>query len=174
MAVAVLRELENALGAGTVFAVGTWLIANPRLAARIRRGGHELANHTLHHLPMAYMGEGEAYAEFSGCAVELRRLTGSIGGHVRQSGTPHANPGVLRAARRAGYATVIGYDVDSLDYTDPGAMAVVEHVRAGVRPGSIISMHLGHQDTIDALPTVLADLRSRGLRPVSVSTLLRP
>lgn len=172
MALQVLQALEKAGATGTVFAVGTWLSAYPRLARRILNGQHELANHTLHHLPMAYMAEPEAYAEIAGCAAELRRLTRSIGAYVRQSGTPHANPAVLRAAHRAGYPTVIGYDVDSLDYTDPGASAVIQYVRAGVRPGSIVSMHLGHRDTIDALPVVLAGLRSRGLRAVTVSTLL--
>lgn len=138
LAGALLAELEQAGARATVFAVGTWLIAAPQMAHRIGQGGHELANHTLHHRPMAAMGEDEAYAEIAGCAAELRRLTGSIGGYLRPSGTAHANPAVLAAAHRVGYATVVGYDVDSLDYTDPGPSAVRRTVAAQVRPGSII------------------------------------
>jgi hypothetical protein len=41
-----------------------------------------------------------------------------------------------------------------------------------VQPGSIVSLHFGHQGTIDALPDILAVLRSRGLRPVTTSALL--
>jgi hypothetical protein len=33
-------------------------------------------------------------------------------------------------------------------------------------------MHLGHQDTIDALPGVLDDLNARGLAAVTVGELL--
>jgi hypothetical protein len=32
-------------------------------------------------------------------------------------------------------------------------------------------MHLGHQGTLTAIPEILADLDSRGLRPVSASQL---
>lgn len=174
LATALLAELEHGGARATVFAVGTWLIAQPQMAHRVAQGGHELANHTLHHRPMATMAEGEAYAEVAGCAAELRRLTGSIGRYVRPSGTAHANPAVLAAAHRAGYGTVVGYDVDSLDYTDPGAQAVQRTVAAQVRPGSIVSLHLGHPGTVTAMPAVLAGLRSRGLRPVTVAELIGP
>jgi len=66
---------------------------------------------------------------------------------------------------------VVSYDVDSLDFTDPGAATVRSKV-ATATGGSIVSMHFGHQDTVTALPEVLADLAARGLTPVTVSTLL--
>ncbi len=34
-------------------------------------------------------------------------------------------------------------------------------------------MHFGHHGTVTALPGILDDLASRGLTPVTVSTLLR-
>lgn len=89
LAAALLAEAERSSAQLTVFTVGSWLEANPAMAQRIRTGGHELANHTQHHLPMAAMGETQAYQEFAGCAVVLRRLTGSVGRWVRPSGTPH-------------------------------------------------------------------------------------
>jgi hypothetical protein len=41
-----------------------------------------------------------------------------------------------------------------------------------VRPGSIVSLHLGHAGTVEALPHLLERLARRGLRAVTVSTLL--
>jgi hypothetical protein len=35
-----------------------------------------------------------------------------------------------------------------------------------------VSLHFGHQGTIDALPAILDDLNRRGLRPVTLSQLL--
>jgi hypothetical protein len=66
----------------------------------------------------------------------------------------------------------VGYDVDSLDFQDPGVSAVVANVRRGAQAGSIISLHLGHQGTIKALPAILDHLGTMGLRPVTVGQLL--
>lgn len=67
---------------------------------------------------------------------------------------------------------MVGYDVDSLDYNHPSAGR--RTVAAQVRPGSIISLHLGHPGTVTAMPAILAGLRSRGLRPVTVAELIGP
>jgi len=45
-------------------------------------------------------------------------------------------------------------------------------VMSTVKNGSIISLHFGHQDTIDALPTLITQLHARGLKPVTLSTML--
>jgi peptidoglycan/xylan/chitin deacetylase (PgdA/CDA1 family) len=79
---------------------------------------------------------------------------------------------VLSVSAQAGYATVLGFDVDPLDYDDPGAAAVTERTLAAVKPGSIISLHFGHPGTVAALPGILDGLDQRGLAPVTVSTLL--
>lgn len=108
----------------TVLAVGTWLDQYPEMARRILDGGHDLGNHTQRHLAVNDMPEAGARAEITGCADRLKRLTGSIGTWFRPSQTPTASPLVERLARTAGYPHVLSYDVDSLDYTRPGASAV--------------------------------------------------
>ena len=72
----------------------------------------------------------------------------------------------------AGYGACLGYDVDPLDYTDPGPAAIVRSLARSVQPGSIVSLHLGHPGTLAALPAVLAHLHDRGLTPVTASDLL--
>jgi len=64
--------------------------------------------------------------------------------------------------------------VDSLDYTDPGPGAVVSTVLGSARPGSIVSLHLGHSGTVTVLPAIVHGLASRGLRPVTLTDLLSP
>jgi hypothetical protein len=66
----------------------------------------------------------------------------------------------------------VSYDVDSLDYTDPGPDAVVAAVLAKTRPGSIVSMHFGHSGTVTAMPAILRGLAGRGLQPVTLTALL--
>ncbi|MEP7023035.1 MAG: polysaccharide deacetylase family protein [Actinomycetota bacterium] len=172
MADALLAEAERAGARVTVFAVGTWLDQYPQMARRVLSGGHDLGNHTMHHLDIAAMDASGAYAEIAGCARRLHALTGSIGRWFRPSQTHYATPLIERTARKAGYRACVSYDVDSLDYTDPGPDAVVATVLGSVRRGSIISLHLGHPGTLTALPVILHGLARRRLRPVTLTEML--
>ena len=78
----------------------------------------------------------------------------------------------MEQAGLAGYGVVCGFDVDPSDYLDPGAAAIEARVRQSLKPGSIVSLHLGHAGTVTAFPTLVADARSRGLQPVLVRDLL--
>ncbi|MFF8954343.1 polysaccharide deacetylase family protein [Streptomyces sp. NPDC014894] len=169
---AVLAEAERAGARVTVLAVGSWLDQHPALARRILDGGHDLGNHTQRHLTITEMSETDAYAEITGCARRLHRLTGSIGTWFRPSRTQFSTPLLLRLARRAGYPHVLSYDVDSLDFTSPGAAAVVRTVTGRIQRGSVVSLHFGYADTVAALPALLDDLDRRGLRAVTTTELL--
>ncbi|GGV25222.1 polysaccharide deacetylase [Streptomyces filipinensis] len=156
----------------TVLAVGTWLDEHPDIARRILDGGHDLGNHTQRHISVNDLPEAGARKEITDCADRLKRLTGSIGTWFRPSRSPTASPLVARLARTAGYPHVLSYDVDSLDYTRPGAAAVTRNVLADVRGGSVVSLHFGYPDTVAALPALLHELDRRGLRAVTTTELL--
>lgn len=155
----------------TILAVGTWLESQHAIAHDIVDAGHELGNHTYRHLDIDSLSPRGARAEIVRCRDVLVSLTGSPGVHFRQSQSPTATPLVLALAGAAGYPVCLSYDVDSLDYTDPGPSAVRANV-ATARAGSIVSMHLGHPDTVTAMPHVLSDLADRGLAAVTASALL--
>ncbi|MBO3751440.1 polysaccharide deacetylase family protein [Streptosporangiaceae bacterium NEAU-GS5] len=167
-----LRAFDRHRAHATILAVGTWLDQYPAVARRILDAGHDLGNHTQRHLAIATMHAAAARAEIDDCAARLRALTGSPGSWFRPSATPHATALIRRLAARAGYPTCLSYDVDSLDYTDPGPAAIITTVLRAVRPGSIVSLHLGHPGTADALPDLLTALRAKGLRPVNATQLL--
>lgn len=167
-----LSELEAHDVRVTVLAVGTWLAGLPAMAGRILDGGHELGNHTQHHLDMARMNNAQAFTEIEECARRLRALTGSIGTWFRPSQTHHATAIIRAQATRAGYRTCLSYDVDSLDYTDPPTATVVNATLSAVRNGSIVSMHCGHAVTIAALGPILDGLHSRGLHTATMSELV--
>ncbi len=174
LAAGILGVLAAAHARVTVLAVGNWLSAHRDLAGRITGSGHELGNHTWTHPVLATLGGAAVRVEIERCRDLLLELTGTAGGHFRQSGGAHSTPLIRALAGAAGYPVCLSYDVDSLDYTDPGPMAVRRNVAAAVRPGSVVSLHLGHPGTLAALPGILADLTARGLRPVTATTLLRP
>lgn len=171
LANALLAEAERSGARLTVLAVGHWLARYPQMAERVLHGGHELGNHTENHLNIDHMPEALAYSEIELCAQRLEKLTGSRGRWFRQSQGQHASPEVRAAAQRAGYTTLLSYDLDPLDYRDPGSNAVVHNVLSRITGGDVVSMHLGHPGTVTALPLILNGLQERGLRAVTASEL---
>ncbi|MEO7448405.1 MAG: polysaccharide deacetylase family protein [Humibacillus sp.] len=156
----------------TVFAVGTWLSANPELGRAIVAGGHDLGNHTWSHQTLPRLSAGAARSEIARGAAAVAEIQGSASYLFRPSGTPTSTPTIRAAARASGYERCISFDVDPADYQDPGTRAVVSRTLTGVRAGSIVSLHLGHSGTVDGLEAILAGLDSQGLSPVTVTTLL--
>jgi peptidoglycan/xylan/chitin deacetylase (PgdA/CDA1 family) len=173
LADALFSEAERAGARITVMAVGRWLDAYPEMAKRVLDGGHELGNHTQHHIDISALSPDDAYAEIETCAARLQQLTGSRGRWFRPSQAKYATATVCAAAVRAGYPTVLSYDVDSLDYTDPATNQIIDKVLSSVRGGDVVSMHLGHRATIESLPAILDGLRARGLQAVTASDLLQ-
>lgn len=114
----------------------------------------------------------QATTEVRRGADAVAAAVGSAGLLFRPSGTPASTPTIRAAADASGYRRCVSYDVDPADYTDPGADLVRSRTLAGVRPGSIVSLHLGHPGTVTALPGIFAGLAAQGLRPVTVSRLL--
>jgi peptidoglycan/xylan/chitin deacetylase (PgdA/CDA1 family) len=160
----------------TAFIVGEWLEANPDMAARIAAGGHEFANHTYSHPTFGDLSPDAMRDEIVRCRDVLTRLIGAPGRFFRPSGTDDGTtaPGeqVLDAATQAGYGTVLGYDVDPLDYDDPGADVVVQRTLAAVAAGSIVSLHFGHSGTVEAMPAILDGIAQKGLKAGTASALL--
>ncbi|EFC83366.1 polysaccharide deacetylase family protein [Parafrankia sp. EUN1f] len=156
----------------TVFAVGQWLDDHRDLVPTILAAGNELANHTHTHPTLTALPADQVAAEIAGCRDVLARLAPTQGRYFRPSGTSTATPLILTEAGAAGYRTVVDFDVDPLDYTSPGADAVVARIRANTRPGSIVSMHFGYPGTVSAFPRIVANLRTAGLTPVRVHDLL--
>jgi peptidoglycan/xylan/chitin deacetylase (PgdA/CDA1 family) len=171
LAVALLEAAEQRGAQLTVLVVGSWLDEQPQVAQRILAGGHELGNHTQNHLDLANLPARQIYAEISGCADRLKALTGSVGRWFRPSAAQFATPEVRRLAAKAGYDHCLSYDLDPLDYADPGAEVVRRRILDGVKPGSVVALHMGHQGTVDALPAVLDALHDLGLSAVTASQL---
>jgi len=172
MANKLLGILKSTQTPVTVFAVGAWLKADNSIAKQILDDGHDLGNHTMNHLQSKTLSAAKLDSEISGCATELISLIGNHGKFFRPSGTQYSTALIRKTALKYGYKKCISYDVDSHDYQDVGKAAVVKNVMSTVKNGSIVSLHFGHQDTIDALPTLLTQLHAKGIAPVTLSTML--
>jgi len=174
--VALLDLLRSRRVVMTAFMVGSFVDANPDLLPRFLHDGHELANHTYTHLTFASLPHGQMTTEVVRCRDALVRTAGTTGRFFRPSGTSNGtappSPVELDVIAAAGYTAVAGFDVDPSDYADPGAHLVASRTLDGIKAGSIVSLHAGHQGTLDALPTILDGLDQRALRTTTLSALL--
>jgi peptidoglycan/xylan/chitin deacetylase (PgdA/CDA1 family) len=156
----------------TVFAVGNWIDANPQIGQRILADGHELSNHTWSHGAMRTMTPSQLQAEITKASTALKKVSGNDGRWFRPSQIEVPTNDILVEAGRAGYGVSVGYDLDSMDFQDPGAAAVRANVIGHAQSGNIISLHFDHQNTIEALPAILDHLKTKSLRPVTLTHLI--
>ena len=86
---------------------------------------------------------------------------------------------VRKAVGAAGWAYLVMWDVDTIDWRPPEdggptALDIEAKVLSRVQGGSIVLMHLGGYNTLEALPGIVAGLRAKGLQPVTLTELLEP
>jgi peptidoglycan/xylan/chitin deacetylase (PgdA/CDA1 family) len=77
----------------------------------------------------------------------------------------------------AGWRYAVMWDVDTIDWRPeseggPTASDIVAKVGTNARGGSIVLMHLGGWNTLEALPGIVAAVRARGLEPVTLDRML--
>jgi peptidoglycan/xylan/chitin deacetylase (PgdA/CDA1 family) len=169
---AFVRMLEREHARATFFMIGRQLGPQDRsLLLRELRDGDVLGDHTFSHPDLALGGDVRGQLESTIAAI--RSLSGYTPCVFRPPYGAY-NPSVLRTARSLGLSTVL-WNVDPADYSDPGTSAIEQRVLAQVRPGSIVISHDGggpRGQTLAAYPGIIAKLRARGYRIVTVLQLL--
>jgi peptidoglycan/xylan/chitin deacetylase (PgdA/CDA1 family) len=67
---------------------------------------------------------------------------------------------------------IILWEVDPLDWKNPGVSVVASRIIAATRPGYIILSHDIHEQTVEAMPEVFDTLLAKGYKFVTVSELI--
>jgi peptidoglycan/xylan/chitin deacetylase (PgdA/CDA1 family) len=137
------------------------------------KSGDVVGDHTETHPEMATLSAHDQYEELFEQMARIELLGGP---RPRLFRPPYGsfNATTFRELHHLHLLMVL-WSVDTSDYTLPGVNAIVQRVLAGAKPGAIILMHDGggnREETIAALPAIVAGLRKRGLRPVTVPRLL--
>jgi peptidoglycan/xylan/chitin deacetylase (PgdA/CDA1 family) len=146
----------------------------PELLQQLVADGHELANHSDNHPDFRELTDEEIAQELAA----LERMVVDITGI---STKPYFRPPygarddrVWRLVRQNGYVTIYWtYHVGDCD-EDRTAEKVYNYAIEGACNGAIALMHVGAQETADALPAIIDELRARGYRLVTLSELLSP
>ncbi len=157
----------------TFFLSGPWAEHHPDLVRAIVAGGHEVASHGQEHVNLSQFDAAYIRQNIERSHAILKQLSGQIPRFFRPPNGDFDDL-VVRTARSLGYETVI-WAVDSLDWKNPGASYMVERVRKLVFPGAIVLFHASDssRQVHEALPAVLADLKARGYRLLTLGELYR-
>jgi peptidoglycan/xylan/chitin deacetylase (PgdA/CDA1 family) len=169
---AFVRMLERSQARATFFVIGRQLSGSYRATLlRELRDGDALGDHSFSHPDLTR--SGGVYGQLHHTVQAIRSLTGYTPCVFRPPYGAY-DGSVLSSARSLGLATVI-WNVDPRDWALPGTAAIERGVLSQVQPGSIIISHDGggpRGETLAAYPRIIAALRARGYRIVTIPELL--
>ncbi len=156
----------------TFFVVGENAAQYPEILQRAVREGHEIGNHSWSHPNFAKMSEEAVRSQVKRTGDAITSATG-------------VRPTLLRPPYGAitprqkhwlhddlDYEIIL-WDVDPLDWKNPGPSVVTNRILKETRAGSIVLSHDIHAQTIEAMPETLRELEEKGFKFVTVSELMK-
>ena len=164
----VLRE--NHVNA-TFFLVGEMAEKCPILVRDEVADGHQIGNHTYHHVNLNTVPITDLATEILACGKVLEDITDRKPTTFRPPGGDYDSI-VTSTVASLGYTTVLWTDNPG-DYSKPGAAIITQRLLSRVRGGSVILLHDGIQQSVDALPKIIKTLKQQGYRFVTVDQLMR-
>jgi peptidoglycan-N-acetylglucosamine deacetylase len=135
--------------------------------------GYPIGDHTEAHAPMGRLSPKDQRAQLLAQIAALKPY-GAFFPRLFRPPYGSWNQATLRLLHRFKMLMVL-WTVDTHDYRRPGVAAIVRSAIAAARPGAIILLHDAGGDrsqTVAALPKMIAALRARGYRFVTVPRLL--
>ena len=178
----VIATLRQEHVPATLFLSGLWIKTYAGVTQELSNDSlFELGNHSYSHGGFHSPCYGLASVPESNESAEVQRTDELLTKYTTQHKKLFRFPGLcfekddVEKIEAQGYI-VIGGDVDAGDGFQKSAMKIVSNVLAHVRPGSIVILHMhggpNAPETANALPEIIANLRSRGYAFVKVSDLL--
>ncbi len=155
----------------TFFVLGECVEQNPQILQRAAREGHEIGNHSWSHPQLNRLSD-------EGVRSQLKRTDDLIKSSIGIRPTLFRPPyGALTSRQKKWIPEEFGYkiilwDVDPLDWKEPGPATVTNRILKNSRPGSIVLSHDIHRGTIEAMPATIDQLLAKHYKFVTVSELI--
>ena len=164
----------------TFFQIGNQIANMPDIEKRIVEEGNQVGTHTWDHasgsgqgVNLTYMTADEQREEITKGFNAIEETLGTSVTHIMRA--PGGNYyGSLIDNLKDLVTAEIGWDLDTEDWSRPGASAI-EQVILSVKPGQVILMHDGGGDrsqTVEALRNALPQLIAQGYKCVTIDELM--
>ncbi|TXK78070.1 polysaccharide deacetylase family sporulation protein PdaB [Paenibacillus sp. N3.4] len=170
----ILKVLEDkGVKNATFFLSSPWSKSHPEIVDHIKKDGFEIGSHGNKHDNYSTLSDEEIRKQISTAHEILTELVGKEPNLLR---LPNGDfdKRVLRIADELGYS-VIQWDTDSQDWLNKGVDTIINRVVSKAHPGDIVLLHASDssQQTHEALPVIIDQLRNKGYEFVTVSTLIK-
>jgi peptidoglycan/xylan/chitin deacetylase (PgdA/CDA1 family) len=163
----------------TFFVAGNKVIRFPDILKQEVREGHEIANHTFHHIYNNNITSAKLSSELEETDKIIQKFTGFKPSLYRPVGGLY-NDLIINTAIKNGKVVVLwSWNQDPRDWANPPESQICNYITKGVKPGNIILFHDWHGSeytqtcqTVKALDNILDFLYKNGYKCVTVSELL--
>jgi polysaccharide deacetylase family sporulation protein PdaB len=161
---------ENVKSA-TFFLSGSWAERHPDIVNHIVKDGYEIGMLGYDYVDYLDVEDAKIVKDISKAQEVFTKLNVKNIKLLRAP-TGHFDERTLKIAKRYGY-TVVHWKVDSKDWQNPGVDKIAQNV-SKAENGDIVLLHASDsaKQTAKALPLILADIRHKGLKLVSVSEMI--
>ena len=154
----------------TFFIVGSWADRYPETVKKISDMGFEIGNHSTTHPHFTTLSTVKMKEEIYKTSSKIEKITGSPTKLFRAPFGDY-NSNVVKAVQETGHLC-IQWDVDSLDWTEPGVDVIYKRVMEKTGNGSILLFHNKSEQTVNILDRIIKDLKREGYTFVKVSDLV--
>lgn len=165
----ILRVLKQEHVPATFFVVGEMAEAFPDLVRREVAEGHEIGNHTYHHVRLPWINPRYILPEIRAANAAIQSITGSPTRWFRPPGGDYDRD-VIDAVRQTNMVLVLWTD-DPGDWASPGATTIERRTLESIENGAVILMHDGIAQTLAILPDLIRKVRARGFEFQSLTQL---
>ena len=163
----ILDILKKYDACGTFFLIGNKVSFYGEVLREMLSEGNEIGNHSYDHKYLTRLSEEEVKDEISKTQDEIKRVTGYTPTLFRPTYGGYNN--TLKSYIDL---TFVLWDVDSRDWSVKSTEGIMYNVFKDVKSGSIILFHDNHEYSVNALPSVIKELKKQGYKFVTVSELL--
>jgi peptidoglycan-N-acetylglucosamine deacetylase len=167
----ILAILKREHVTATFFPCGWAVHADPVGWHMVVEAGFPIGNHTLTHATLTQLTPDQVTSELVRGHRTIDLYSGGKSVALMRPPGGAWNAETARASAKAGYQTIVMWDVDTFDWQGPSAATILARAIKGTN-GSIVLMHAGPLNTPKALPAIIANYRARGFTFVTVPQLL--
>ena len=169
----ILDVLKKQKVVAAFFVTKPFIREGTELVRRMKREGHIVGNHTVHHKSMPTLSDRDNKQEIIDCAQYCKEATGYEMDHFIRTPMGEYNEKTLKLTKSMGYKTIfwsmayVDFDVNK----QPGKDYVVEHFKKYTHNGAIPLMHNVSQSNAEALDEVITNLKKEGYEFESLKKL---
>lgn len=169
----ILDVLKKQKVVAAFFVTKPFIREGRELIRRMKKEGHIVGNHTVHHKSMRTLSDRDNKQEIIDCAEYCKEATGYEMDHFIRPPMGEYNEKTLKLTKSMGYKTIfwsmayVDFDVNK----QPGKQYVVEHFKKYTHNGAIPLMHNVSQSNAEALDEVITNLKKEGYQFESLKKL---